>query len=157
MIQRIQSIFLLLSSLSIGSLFLESITFADVEVIGGNNTVLSSNAMLQDSVFNIMDNTVLIIIAALVVLLSLIAIFLYKDRMKQKLVNRLSIVGSIVLLILASLFFFNAYNELSNTETYLFEVEYGALSPILGIIFGFLANHFINKDENLVRSQDRLR
>ncbi len=157
MIQRIQSIFLLLSSLSLGSLFLIPFSFADVKVLNGSSSALAQTNLFQDSIFDIMDSPILIGITIFGAVMALIAIFLFRDRKKQLLLTRLSIMLTIVLLILSILLFFQDYNNFPSTATFEFDIEYGLLSVVLGLVFGILANRYIKKDDNLVQSMDRLR
>lgn len=157
MIQRIQSIFLLLCSLSLCSLFLVPFSFADVTVLQGSTTLLSGTNLFQDSIFDIMDNPILIGLTALGAALAFLAIFLFRDRKRQMLMTRLSLMMTIILLIISVLLFVQDYQNFPSTGTFEFDVEYGILSLIAGLIFGFLANRFIVKDEKLVRSVDRLR
>ena len=84
--------------------------------------------------------------------LSLISIFRYKDRKSQFVLGRLNIILNFILL---GLF---VYRSLSlSGETDVSEKGIGILLPILSIVFLVLANKAIKKDEDLVKSVDRLR
>lgn len=86
------------------------------------------------------------------VALSLISIFRYKDRKSQFVLGRLNIILNFILL---GLF---VYQSLSlSGETEVSEKGIGILLPILSIVFLVLANKAIKKDEDLVKSVDRLR
>jgi succinate-acetate transporter protein len=86
------------------------------------------------------------------VALSLISIFRYKDRKSQFVLGRLNIILNFILL---GLF---VYRSLSlSGETEVSEKGIGILLPILSIVFLVLANKAIKKDEDLVKSVDRLR
>ena len=97
------------------------------------------------------------VINALVAVIALVTIFMFRNRKLQMLLgnlNLLLIVAMIVLMFLAAG---------KNTETLvpgvLLPVNYkfGAYLPIGLIVFTWLANRFIKKDEDLVRSADRIR
>ena len=88
--------------------------------------------------------------------LALISIFQFRKRLRQMSMARLVIVANILILFLAGFFFYQDYTRLED-GAYLFEVEYGAIAPILAILFCILALRYIRKDERLVRSMDRLR
>ena len=77
MIQRIQSIFLLLASGSLGSLFLNPVAFANFSE--PNPSVPAS----ADGLLNIYDDKVLLGAATIATVLGLISIFLYKSRPNQ--------------------------------------------------------------------------
>lgn len=84
--------------------------------------------------------------------LAVVAILMYKNRQNQFVVNRLNIVLNLFLL---GLF---VYRSLSlSGETTISEKGIGMLIPIFSIVFLVLANKAIKKDEDLVKSVDRLR
>ena len=85
-------------------------------------------------------------------LLSLISIFMFKNRKSQFVLGRLNIILNFILL---GLF---VYQSLSlSGETKVSEKGIGMLLPIFSIVFLALANKAIKKDEDLVKSVDRLR
>ena len=87
-----------------------------------------------------------------VALLALIAIFMYKNRKNQFVLNRLNLILNLFLL------GFFVYRSLSlSGETEVSEKGIGMLIPIFSIVFLVLANKAIKKDEDLVKSVDRLR
>lgn len=144
MIQRIQSIFLFLASASFFTLF-------------GIPLASSSEGMagiFEDKVYNIFDNPVLIGVTILGGLIALLAIFLFKNRPLQKKLAYGAITIAIIFLILAFLLVFqdNQSDLTSNIDE-----QFGIGLPILAIVFALFANRYINKDEKLVKSMDRLR
>ncbi len=85
-------------------------------------------------------------------LLSVVSIFLFKIRKSQFMLGRLNIILNFILL---GLF---VYQSLSlSGETKVSEKGIGMLLPIFSIVFLALANKAIKKDEDLVKSVDRLR
>lgn len=143
MIQRIQTIFLLLSSLCLAGLF--ALPLATSKVAG--------QSFLNDKVYSIMDSPILIIITALAILLPAIAIFLFNNRKLQVSLSRISGVSSILVLVAAVVLLM--LNNLFNAEN--LQVGLGVVLVVLATIFSFLASRFIKKDDNLVKSMDRLR
>ncbi len=85
-------------------------------------------------------------------LLALIAIFLYKNRKLQFVLNRLNMILNLTLL---GVFVVRSLNL--SGESQISEKGIGMLLPIVSIVFLFLANKAIKKDEDLVKSVDRLR
>ncbi|MEZ4809352.1 MAG: DUF4293 domain-containing protein [Allomuricauda sp.] len=84
--------------------------------------------------------------------LALISIFRYKNRQNQFVVNRLNMILNLFLL------GFFVYRSLSlSGENVISEKGIGMLIPVFSIVFLVLANRAIKKDEDLVKSVDRLR
>ena len=154
MIQRIQSIFLLLCSACFAVLFLHGTPFITLE--GDQASIQSiNNAMLNDGIFDISDHLLLFIITIIGAVLSFVCIFLFKNRSIQIKLTRLAIVLAIILLILCIILFVQGYDAINvGTEVI---VDYGILLPIGAVIFGGLAAYYIGKDSRLVKSMDRLR
>ncbi len=91
------------------------------------------------------------ILNCLVIVLSLLTIFLFKNRVLQyKLANLALLLSSFV----TGLFFLLNFFVDSPVSM---DFTFGAFLPIIGGAFAFLASHFIKKDEQLVRSADRIR
>ena len=85
-------------------------------------------------------------------ILSLVTIFLYKNRKLQFVIGRI--------IILMNLFLLGLLIYLSLTlsgETIVSEKGIGMFLPILVVLLIVLANKAIKKDEDLVKSVDRLR
>jgi len=86
------------------------------------------------------------------VALSIISILTFKKRQAQFVMNRLNIISNFVLL---GVF---VYRSLTlSGETLVSEKGIGVLLPIISIVFLVLANKAIKRDEDLVKSVDRLR
>jgi len=145
MIQRIQSIFLLLSGASISGTF--ALPFAD-------SSAPVADTLFADSVFSVFDSMPLMIGFGLAALLAVVAIFLFNNRKLQKNIATLSAI-----LILGSVGFaigqYMSQADLLSGIT--IDDEPGLFLPAVGFVLAILAVRFINKDERLVRSADRLR
>jgi hypothetical protein len=84
--------------------------------------------------------------------IALIAIFQFKNRQLQVVLNRLNIIVNLILL---GVF---VYRSLTMSgEEVSSEKGIGMLIPIVSIVLLFLATRAIRKDEQLVKSADRLR
>lgn len=153
MIQRIQTIFLLLAAISLGLLFWQpTMSFFFV-----NPKPTTEMNMLSDGSFDINDHMIFLILTGLGALLSVVGIFLFKNRPLQANMARLALIASMLILILGGAFFYKEWNEINSSQDTHFSGEYGLLSPVFAAIFSFLAMRFIKKDEKLVKSSDRLR
>lgn len=145
MIQRIQSIFLLLASISFFLQFVFNFATSDKP----------SPGFLSDKIYNILDNPVLLGLTILGGTVALISIFLFRNRPVQLRLGYFVIVLSILLPLVAFLLMYNEPTGLSKNV----EINGGLAIylPILGLIATILATRFINKDNKLVKSMDRLR
>lgn len=148
MIQRIQTLFLFLAAAAAFGLY--ALPFAST------SQTVESSANFSDAIFNLQDNIGLMILFGAAGLLALIAIFMFKNRNTQLLLSRISIVTSVVGLILAFILFYNDSGNIPD-ETVAINDEMGLYLPPLFIVFALLAIRFINKDNKLVSSMDRLR
>ena len=98
------------------------------------------------------DSTISLILFGLIALLGLISIFSFKNRQNQFVLNRLNIILNFILL------GFFVYRTLSFPgETEVSENGIGVYLPAISIVMLVLANKAIKKDEDLVKSVDRLR
>lgn len=84
--------------------------------------------------------------------LAIVAIALFKNRKNQFVVNRLNIILELFLL---GFFVYRSLNL--SGETLVSEKGIGMLLPVISIVFLVIANKAIKKDEDLVKSVDRLR
>ncbi len=84
--------------------------------------------------------------------LAALAIFKYKDRKNQFVLNRFNMIVNLFLL---GFFVYRSLNL--SGETTVSEKGIGMLIPVFSIVFLVLANRAITRDEDLVKSVDRLR
>jgi len=144
MIQRIQTVYLLLATaFSGGVIFLlnlwvyeEGIKFFVMDSFNSDNLLLQGMSAL-------------FFISAI---LTLVAIFQYTNRQLQFVLGRLSILINFILLGVIVYFTQNLSGEINVSEKGI-----GSLIPIVTIVLVVLANKAIKKDEELVKSVDRLR
>jgi len=153
MIQRIQSLFLLLASgLLSGQFVVPYFTTPTTPQPGAGEYVLP--ASLSDGALTPIDNPGLLGLTALGVLCSIVAIFLFKNRSLQGQITGISTVVSVLLTALAAFVFFQTKQQLPQSVG---SFGFGLALPVLALLCQYLAQKSIRKDENLVRSMDRLR
>lgn len=145
MIQRIQTIFLLLAAASFGALFMVPLATSDKPTA----------QYLADSVYDITDNIALTILTVLGAALAVVAIFLFKNRPLQLKLGYLLISLAVLLPLAAFLLFTNQAPMMDATVQV--KDQAGVFLPGGAILFAALANYFIRKDDRLVKSMDRLR
>jgi Co/Zn/Cd efflux system component len=144
MIQRIQTVYLLLASV-IGALFF---FFPIVSVMG--ESAFSLELMVKN---NYISNTPFLLLAILFVGLNVVSIFLFGNRKRQMLLVRFGIYSVISFVLLAAINIYRLY-QLVGAEVKIGWVVYAAL---LAIVFNVLAFRGVKKDEDLIRAADRIR
>lgn len=103
--------------------------------------------------FYFMENGVYTVLLGLSTTLSFMSILFYKKRENQFVMNRLNMILNLILL---GLFVYRSLN-LSGETVAVSEKGIGMFLPIVAIVLLVLANKAIKKDEDLVKSADRLR
>ncbi len=146
MLQRIQSIFLLLASASGFGLF--GLPFASTP------ETVQSSTLFADSIYNIQDNPMLLLFFTLAGILTFAAIFLFKNRKLQIKLSQFGIISNILGIVVAVVFFIQ---DSKTFQTAKIDDSIGLFLPVLFLIFAFLAIKFIKKDLKIVSSMDRLR
>ncbi|OAD92179.1 hypothetical protein A7A78_09655 [Aequorivita soesokkakensis] len=136
MIQRVQTIYLIVSAIIMGALFM----WFPVVLGKDGSVVMERNEPL---IFGL----VFVSIA-----LAIISILSFKKRQMQFVLNRLNIISNFVLL---GVFVYRLLTL--SGETIVSEKGIGVVLPIISIVFLVLANKAIKRDEDLVKSVDRLR
>ena len=158
MIQRIQSVFLLIAAACSVLLFF----FPLAGIYGDTSTYLFYIYKFQNMVpgeASQFNNTAVIPLAginAVMAVLVLVSIFMYRNRILQMRLVRLAIFLDVILV--ALIFFIYAgiiERTLFVTPDYMSEA--GIYFPLAALIFLLLANRYIQRDERMVRSLDRLR
>ena len=137
MIQRIQTVYLLVALVILGVL---PFVFPLFTMSDGNE-------------FRFMNDSFYTVLFGLSTTLTLISIMYFKKRQHQFVLNRLTIILNLILL---GLFVYRSLN-LSGEAVQISEKGIGMFLPIVAIVFLALANRAIKKDEDLVKSADRLR
>ena len=137
MIQRIQTIYLFLAFVVTGILLF----FIPLWTMSDNKP------------YYFMQSQVYTILLGLSTTLSLVSIVYYKKRQNQFVIGRLNILLNLILL---GLFVYRSLN-LSGETPAVSEKGIGMFLPVVAIVLLVLANKAIKKDEDLVKSVDRLR
>ena len=153
--QRIQTVFLGIAVLAGLLMFLFPVATLELPNDGGMVWYTIADITGPDGVSTMPWPVLALVIV--VVALNLGTIFLYKNRVTQLRLIKLNLVLATGLLAATVLYIDVAMSQyIEGTEL---EPTYGlALAmPLLIMVFTFLANRSIKKDEALVRSMDRLR
>ncbi len=152
MIQRIQTVYLLLSLTVLGMMFFFPFTvFVDADAV---RYVFDFSGVYEVGTDEMVTGTLPFqILLVTVAVINLVTIFLFRNRrlqMRLSVFNMLLMVG---ILILAAWYIFYTRGELQA------QVYYKAtlLFPLVSLVLTWLAFRNILKDELLVRSADRIR
>lgn len=143
MIQRIQSVFLALGAISSFGLFGTDAAETEVPVTGSE--------VFADAQYDVYDSLLLTGGVLAAGLLLLIAIFLFTNRRLQVVLCNVAMLITLAYAIYGGVVW---YTDSAAAQA---QVDFGALLPILTILFAALAARYVRKDEKLVRSADRLR
>ena len=136
MIQRIQSVYLALAFAIAGPLSLVFPLWKD----------------MKGADFLVGQSTIFTLMFAVSAALCVISVFSYKKRQTQFVYNRLNMILNFILL---GLFVYQSLNL--SGEASVSEKGIGMFLPVVSIILLALANKAIKKDEDLVKSADRIR
>ena len=141
MIQRIQSLWLLLAGIA-GLLTYELPIWIGTLQDGGIKSFVGT------------ENLLFFAATIATCLLGFITIFLYKNRKTQK---SLASVGLLLSIMLIGLEIWIVGNYKTSQNFMESSWKFGAIMPILMMIFFFMAIQGIRRDEKLIKSLDRLR
>jgi hypothetical protein len=160
MIQRIQTIFLLIVGLAM-LMFLFAPIWQKVDSSSGASYTLTAFYLEmvsapEDGVKNeFVPYVVPGILGLLAVCIAFIAIGMYKKRMRQIMLSTLNSI------LIGTALGLSAYWATQAEGEFLPGIQgnysYGLFLPAIALVFNSLAVRFIRKDERLVRSMDRLR
>ncbi|MCC8142958.1 MAG: DUF4293 domain-containing protein [Tannerellaceae bacterium] len=153
MLQRIQTVYLLIIvALTTAMLFLPLANlqmdgaFYKLDVLGVST--LTSPSELVYPVWS------LFALVAIIIVVALVSIFLYKKRMLQ---IRLCVFNALLMLGFYGLVAFLLWNMKSEIVDFAFNLKIALAFPIISLILDYLAIRNIGADEALVRSLNRLR
>ncbi len=155
MIQRIQTVYLFL-------VFLFALLFivfpkGIIDIDGVVYTVKSWSIVSSDGAEKLEYSSILGIISMIlpffIMILSIYTSLLFKNRLLQIKLGKVNIFLHVILVV--STFFY--LDQLKNTFSGEFSYGVGVVFPLISMVFILLAGRAIRRDEELVRSADRLR
>lgn len=152
MIQRIQSIYLLVATILLTSVF--AYPYAQLLSADGQLFIFKFNGLALEHEPELYLHTVPpVILLALTTFIAFISIFLYKKRIIQMRMNSLNIFLILGYLGLNYYYIHNFSKQLEGVVSY----EITVIFPFIAAILTYLAIRAIGKDEALIRSMDRIR
>ena len=158
MIQRIQTVYLILAALASALLFVFPLAYFYNEQ-EGNYRLFIYGIRCMDPEPKVFFSTFFTLPLVIFVLVSLVfsvaAIFLYRNRPRQVRLCNFNVLANIIFLMVLFFFYIARIKSLTSTEP---DYHYvGMILPLVTIACLVLATRAINKDEALVKAADRLR
>ena len=150
MIQRIQTLFLLLAS----ACMLVAVVTPLAKFYAGADTIVFEALGINQGGDIVSSTWGLFAVGAISSVLALISIFLYKSRIVQ---IRVSVFNIVIMIGFYLYFGFLVYKINPDAGLQFRNVGVGIIMPLIAIILTYLAIRKIGADEVLVRSLDRLR
>jgi hypothetical protein len=155
MIQRLQSVFLLITAMAL-AVFLGTNTY--IKTISPTESVTVNPFQLFHQVGTLSTGKpiyYIAVLASIALIVSLVAIFMYKNRLRQMI---FASINSIVMMLTLGVSVYHILTDArpmvaAGEET--FQVGFFAL--IIAMVSNLIANRLIKRDEKLVRSADRMR
>lgn len=144
MLQRIQTVWLL-CGMACGVLLL----YFPVWEIAPGNTALGMENVGAGTHFYLLGFPPVIFV------MHAIGIFSFRKRKRQLRICSINVLLFIIFLVAAA-FILQAENKVAE-NFHPGDFKFGAMLPFIGIIFNLMAKRGIRKDEELIRSMDRLR
>ena len=140
MIQRIQTIYLLISTI-----FLILVSFNDcIKFLNAGDDCVYK--------YSTMDSPVVMTILIITILLTFGSIFLFNKRVLQ-----MRVVGFATILVLLNIIAFAVFVAMDDCMDYSISITWATFLPIVSVVMNLLAIKAIGIDEAKVRSLNRLR
>jgi hypothetical protein len=154
MIQRIQTLYLLIADLLIATLFF--VPFAEMSGNQGRLFLFNLSGIISEGAANgniSQKSWPLFILACLILVFLSYIIFLYKNRMRQK---RFAYLAIFLLIGFTASIYFSVW-KCSNLLGGNYSIKIYFTFPLIAAVFVYLAIRGIARDEQLVKSIDRIR
>lgn len=156
MIQRIQSVYLALAallgaSLAVGTVATYISPMGITTTLGTSSTVVNASAQVLESSIN----TSIVASILVIVAIALFSLFSFKNRKTQQLLCNIGTVLSLF----ATLYLAFTNNKLmeENSMSTFMVSNFRLFTPLICMMLFILAQRAIKKDDDLVKSADRLR
>ena len=156
MIQRVQSVYLLLITVLMSFLFISA--YADLKLDDGTELLFKSYSITKispDQASSLYKSTVPVVFLVLVIgILSFFTIFIYNRRIIQIRLSMVNIFLILALILAMLIYYLTTKNAFPDGK---FNFRMPMIYPVLSLIFCFMAIRGIRHDELLVNSYKRIR
>ncbi|WP_423127463.1 DUF4293 domain-containing protein [Gaoshiqia sp. Z1-71] len=147
MLQRIQTVYMLISAILLGMLF----TFPFAEIVHNNQLFLFDIRGIVQNNTLVENGMALAAFISIILILHVVAVFNYRKRVLQV---RLLVFSILLMIGLFGMFYFFTYYTFDDAS---FSFKLPVVFPLVAIILDYLAIRNIGKDDALIRSIDRIR
>lgn len=154
MIQRIQTVFLLIAAIILAASMVMPIAIYSNLIENQQHTIAIYQYLKPVNGINLLP---LFISGALAAVITLFSIFLYKNRKFQINISRINIILILIYIGLIAYFLYSLKSLSNSDNTVMITYQIGTVFPVIALIFDVLAITRIKKDDKLVKSLDRLR
>ncbi|MBR0054005.1 MAG: DUF4293 domain-containing protein [Bacteroidales bacterium] len=157
MIQRVQSLFLLVAAVAaIAVLF---ISIGNIIDVSGTCLYQYDAFSLKKEGHSVYSTLYIALLWGVSAILSLVTIFMFKNRQRQVRLNGVNMLVMLAALVMMLYIYPNLIFEKKQfiTSTSMLEFNRFILISLIPAVSLYLANMFIKKDEKKVRAADRLR
>lgn len=151
MIQRIQSLYLLLASVLLVVLYIFPIAVFQTE--SGAYNLFVCHILNPETGSPFISMVPLAVLPLLSAVISLIAVFRFKNRANQMKLCKLIMIILLVTLLVEGIYFVRIGNMLQTMG----QPGFMAIIPLVAFLLVLLAHRSIKKDDLLVKSADRIR
>ena len=154
--QRIQTVYLTFVILALLAMLFLPLWIK--EVTASSFTITALYANISDNGMDLIEYfpyTFISIAIVLAILITILEILQYKNRLNQMKLGALNSLMMSVVLGLSLYFIYSTNNSWYPEVAGSYQI--GAFMPAFALVFNMLANRNIRKDEKLVRSVDRIR
>lgn len=158
MIQRIQTLYLLIGSICLFLLIPDFSPFGTLDTHSDTVLAAATDTGFSDGIFTVSDHLLLLLAVLAGGVIALAAVFLYSNRSLQaKLVAIFIMLATVTGILGGYLLYKDVERIRSLTDASSFGFGFGSILPLAAALLGYLALRGIRKDDKLVRSMDRLR
>lgn len=147
MIQRIQTLYVILSMILMGLLM----AFPFAEIVEGSNIYLFDKMGISGDEGLVQNGWPIAALIVIILLLHLVVVYNFKKRVFQM---RLLVFSIILMVGLFGMFYFFTYFSFDKAQI---SFKIVTAFPLVAIVLDYLAIRAIGKDEALIRSIDRIR
>jgi glucan phosphoethanolaminetransferase (alkaline phosphatase superfamily) len=160
MIQRIQSVFLLLMAITMMMMLFFPIWVkgdpeGEMVILNAFNLSFEDHSGLIKEVISQKSVIYISIFALISAAISLYSIFQYKNRLTQM---KLGLLNSVVgILVVGGAFYAMTKGKAMVSPDDVENFKLGFMLPVIALLFNSMANRFIRKDEKLVKDSERMR
>ena len=147
MIQRIQTVFLMIAAVALGTQVATPLVKSSV----------TDTAYYRDSLLYLKEYMPTLVLLIVTIALVLITIFLFKNRKLQKALVLAGIVGILATNLVVGATFLAPTQSIMNISNATITPGIGAFMPVIAMISLIFAYRGITKDDKIVKSMDRLR